>query len=105
MANNRGPQCDRENEFMDRTMARVYDTGNFVGTQVPIIVTDPNYGDGQWIKIQAYEIQHYWKQGMTTRQEFRLNMHYMYNVTTRMPHQTKLKNSYESGCVGFPVPL
>lgn len=102
---NRGPQCDRENEFMDRTMAQVYATKNFVGTQVPIIVTDPYYPDGQWIKIQAYEKQWLWHAPMANRREFRLSMHYMYNVTTGQPHQTKLKNSYEAGCIGFIVPL
>lgn len=101
MAFNREPGCERELNFMIDTMASVARTGNFVGTMVPIIVTDPHYGDGQWIKVQNYSIQSSWEaSNPNLKREWRLNIHYMYNVSTSQTFQMKMKNSYEFGCAG-----
>lgn len=90
---------------MQATIDQIHETGKPVGTQVPIIVTDPNYPDGQWLKYQAIGIDHYLSaDNPGVKIVFKFNMHYMYNVTTGQVHQTKLKNSYEYDCIGFKEP-
>jgi hypothetical protein len=91
--------CDRENMALFLLAKGIYDSGNVVGIQLPIVVTDPNYTGGQWIKVEAdtYSEDHVKGQPPKT---FFIRVHYMYNVTTHQMHQIKFKTSYESGCIG-----
>lgn len=98
------PGCKQEALWLGMTLRDVTASGNFVGTQVPIVVTDPYYPDGQWIKIQALGvIQDRSSNDPNYMMERKINIHYMYNVATHQVHQIKFKNSWESGCVGFKV--
>jgi hypothetical protein len=102
---NREPGCEREAKWVETLLdvIRVSDTP--VGTQVPRVITDPNFGDGQWIKMQATGESIEWHDH--SKGEVRVytyNVHYMFNVATRQVFQVKLKNSFDAGCVGKVKP-
>lgn len=102
MNNNRQPECQAESDFINAIVQQVAQSGKPVGQLIPITVTDPQFQDGQWIKMEVGEIHISWSRERPTKKvEYKMVVHYMYNVATHQVFQTKLKNTYEYGCLGI----
>ncbi len=103
MGNNRfTPGCDNEYYFMEDTIARVVGSNEPVGERLELAggIGDPLYNDGNWEKYEIGTIKRISSPGEVTMR-FEIRIHYMFNQTTNQIAQVKLKNSFESGCIGF----
>lgn len=95
--------CDHEIRTLYHLAVDVYNSGTYVGKvlQLSQPLTDQNYNNGQWIKVESDNENFTIATAGSQRRMF-VRIHYMYNVTTGQMHQMKFKTSYESGCLGWP---
>jgi hypothetical protein len=102
----RQPECDREANFMASQIFYMTQMDGPSGSMIPLTVTDPYYQDPGWTKWEVAIIQHETNASVPKGyyRQYKIVMHYMYNVTTRQIFQTKLKNSWQYGCEGFVKP-
>jgi hypothetical protein len=83
----------------------MHDTKQPIGGEVDIgVVGDPIYAGGDWVKYETEVIMRNSSNvpgSVTIRKQIRI--HYFFNHATKQVAQVKLKNSYESGCIGIPT--
>lgn len=102
MSFNRQPACDREAQFIAQQVVYMTAMDGPIGTMLPLTPTDPHFQDPGWTKWETSTMTREWqKSNPIYAREYRIVMHYMYNVTTRQIFQTKLKNSEQYGCEGI----
>ncbi|WP_178372475.1 hypothetical protein [Massilia sp. CF038] len=77
-------------------------SGQPIGAWVDVgEMIDPLYAGGNWEKFETETIQDTWRQGDAQTMQKRIRVHYMFNHVMKQIAQVKLKNSYQSGCVGI----
>jgi hypothetical protein len=100
---NRQPGCLKEGLFMDEIAGSALN-GDPQGTVIFDNPTVPPYNAAGWKKYGVVRISHQWSQQTNMITRWRWNVHYMYNIYTHEVSQLKMKNSYETGCIGQKKP-
>lgn len=97
----RQPGCLDEQLYMAAVIASVSANGP-IGTFLNMgAFNNPQFSDPNWQKWATSTIKKVSSAPWAYRLNFRMEVHYMYNTYTHEIAETKLKNSFEYGCVGI----